>query len=175
MIVDWLLYGLIIFGLAKLLNNTVFKTKPASKQAAWILTIVIFLLNLAIWSVIRYYQQETISKILYGFNWKNQFSGICTNAFIFSYLFYKSLSIDQKIEIFKSQKDEYFSANLQNNIHEDDENINENYINNLNIKEDDDIKNFDSNNDINKLPFPLLILVFFAFGAFVALLLSLFF
>jgi len=45
MLVDWLVYGLIIWGVATVLNKTAFKPQPASKGAAWGLTILVFFLR----------------------------------------------------------------------------------------------------------------------------------
>lgn len=42
MIVDWIVYGLIIWGLATILNKTAFKNAPASRGVAWGLTILLF-------------------------------------------------------------------------------------------------------------------------------------
>jgi len=55
MLVDLLVYGLIMcvygiimWGLATVLNKMAFKTKPASKGAAWGLTILVFFLNFVV-------------------------------------------------------------------------------------------------------------------------------
>jgi hypothetical protein len=40
MLVDWLLWGLIIWGLAFVLNKTAFKAQPASKGAEGVLDFV---------------------------------------------------------------------------------------------------------------------------------------
>lgn len=181
MIVDWLLYGLIIFGFATVLNNTIFKTKPASNITAWSLTFAIFLLSLVSWTINRYYQQEAISKILYGFKWGNQFPSILKNAVIFSFLFYISLSKNNKknVIILKKYEDGEIDTNLQNNLHGNNRNIDENKYNYQKDKEDDDkkndlisINNVYKNKDINKIPFLLLIFLFFVLGVFVAVILN---
>jgi hypothetical protein len=45
--IDWLIYGLLVLGMAQLLNAAVFKKKPAPPAVAVALTIVVFFVNLA--------------------------------------------------------------------------------------------------------------------------------
>lgn len=98
MIIDWLLYGLFVFLFAQLLNKTVLKNEPASTTLAFGLAIGLFFINIALWSFIRYQQQDMISKVLYGFHWENQLHGIFRNAFIFSLLFFVLLNRGQRAE-----------------------------------------------------------------------------
>ncbi len=53
MLVDWLVYGLLVFGLAKLLNATAFKQTPASGVAAWTLTTMLFLVSVFALSALK--------------------------------------------------------------------------------------------------------------------------
>jgi uncharacterized membrane protein (DUF4010 family) len=61
MLVDWLVYGLIIWGLATVLNKTAFKAHPASKGAAWGLTILVFFLSVVALSVAKIIRYQAIS------------------------------------------------------------------------------------------------------------------
>lgn len=62
MLVDFFLYALIIWGLATLLNKTFFKTTPASLGAAWMLTILVFFINIFALNIARLYRYELISE-----------------------------------------------------------------------------------------------------------------
>ena len=66
MIFDWLLYGLLTWGLAATLNATFFKEQRATRFAAWGLTIPLFLVNvfaLSALKVMRYYvMSESLGK-----------------------------------------------------------------------------------------------------------------
>jgi hypothetical protein len=61
MIVDWLGYGLLVFGLAKLLNATAFKKKVASGLVAWTLTIAMFIVSVVVLSVLKVLRYQAIS------------------------------------------------------------------------------------------------------------------
>ena len=61
MLVDWLVYGLIVFVATKLLNATMFKLKPASRPAAWGLTIVMFFLSVVALSTLKILRYQAIS------------------------------------------------------------------------------------------------------------------
>lgn len=61
MVVDWLVYGLIIWGLVTVLNKTAFKAQPASKGAAWGLTILVFFLSVVAISAAKVIQYQAIS------------------------------------------------------------------------------------------------------------------
>jgi len=64
MIIDYLVYGLMVFGVATLLNATLFKAKPASSSAAWGLTIAVFFINLVVLSTLRAFRYKAISESL---------------------------------------------------------------------------------------------------------------
>ncbi|MFV7642881.1 hypothetical protein ACNPK3_20380 [Shewanella algae] len=95
MIIDWIIYGLLIWGLASLLNNTAFKNTPASKLAAWSLTIVIFLVSVVALSVAKYIRYQMMSdEIGVSINPSNPLD--MGGAFVFSWLFYGFLNKAQK-------------------------------------------------------------------------------
>lgn len=58
---DWLICLLLVFGAAMLLNKTAFKRKSASSMVAWSLTVLIFLLGLAVLSAMKAHRFQVIS------------------------------------------------------------------------------------------------------------------
>ena len=54
MILDWLVYGLIIWALAIILNKTAFRDKPAPRSIAWVLTIILFFVNVVALSTLNF-------------------------------------------------------------------------------------------------------------------------
>lgn len=62
MIVDWVVYGLIIWGLAMILNKTAFENTPAPQGVAWSLTIPLFLVNVIALSAAKHLRYEVMSK-----------------------------------------------------------------------------------------------------------------
>lgn len=96
MIIDWIIYGLLIWGLASLLNNTTFKKSPASKIAAWSLTIVIFFVSVVVLSVAKYIRYQVMSDEMgVSINPSNPLD--MGGAFVFSWLFYGFLNKVQKV------------------------------------------------------------------------------
>ena len=86
MLVDWLIYGLIIWGLATVLNKTAFKTQPASRGAAWGLTILVFFFSVSALSAAKVIRYQFISdKIGIPISPKNPLD--MGGAFVFSWLF----------------------------------------------------------------------------------------
>jgi hypothetical protein len=61
MLVDWLIYGLLVFGAAKLLNVTAFKQKSASRLAAWSLSILMSIVSVVALSVLKVLRYQAIS------------------------------------------------------------------------------------------------------------------
>lgn len=61
MFVDWIFYGLIILGLATVPNEITFNAKPATKRAAWGLTIIMFLLSIVVLSATKTIWHQAIS------------------------------------------------------------------------------------------------------------------
>ncbi|MDR2819247.1 MAG: hypothetical protein LBB60_01760 [Desulfovibrio sp.] len=57
--IDWLIYGLLVLGMAQLLNAAVFKKKPAPPAVAAALAVVVFFVNLAAFDV-----SETLRHII---------------------------------------------------------------------------------------------------------------
>ena len=87
MILDWILYGLIIWGLATLLNKTAFKTATASRGAAWGLTVLIFFINIAALSAVKIFRYQVISESV-GQSISPSNPLDMSGAFVFSYLFF---------------------------------------------------------------------------------------
>ncbi len=46
MLIDWAIYGAVTWSLVALLNASLFKEQPASRATAWLLTLVMFFVNL---------------------------------------------------------------------------------------------------------------------------------
>ena len=61
---NWLILGVVVFIIAKLLNATFFKLQPASGLATWSLTVVIFLSSLAALAVLNIITFQQISSDL---------------------------------------------------------------------------------------------------------------
>lgn len=91
MLVDWLLCGLIIWGLAFVLNKTAFKAQPASKGAAWGLTILIFLLSIVALSAAKVIRYQAISdNVGVPISPRNPLD--MGGAFVFAWLFYSFIN-----------------------------------------------------------------------------------
>lgn len=87
MLIDWLIYGLLIYGVAKLLNATYFKLKPASRSAAWWLTILIFFVSAVVLTTVKIMQYRAISNnIGISINPNNPLN--LGGAFSFAWLFF---------------------------------------------------------------------------------------
>ena len=90
MIIDWLIYGLIIWGLAVILNRTAFRDKSATRIIAWALSIFLFFLNIIALSAAKFLRYQIISEDLGLKITPNSFLDI-SGAFVFSYLFFTLL------------------------------------------------------------------------------------
>jgi hypothetical protein len=97
MLLDWFLYGLVIFGAAKLLNITAFKRRPASQVSAWSLTIVVFAINLFVLTVVKLARYQTISESV-GVQVNPQNPLDLVGAVIFAWLFFSLLNTKAKQE-----------------------------------------------------------------------------
>lgn len=87
MLVDWLIYGLLVFGVAKLLNATAFKQKPASGLAAWTLTILMFIVSAAALTALKLLRYQAISdSVGVPISPKNPLD--MGGAFVFAWLFF---------------------------------------------------------------------------------------
>ena len=95
MLVDWLIYGLLVFGAAKLLNVTLFKLKPASRPAAWGLTIFIFFVSIVALTTLKVLRYQAISDSV-GVPIKPQNLLDMSSAFIFAWLFFSFLKREEK-------------------------------------------------------------------------------
>ena len=95
MLVDWLVYGLLVFGAAKLLNSTLFKLKPASRSTAWVLTILIFVVSIVALTVLKVLRYKIISdSVGVSINLKNPLD--MSGAFVFAWLFFSLLKREEK-------------------------------------------------------------------------------
>ena len=97
MIVDWIVYGLIIWGLATILNKSVFKATPASRGVAWGLTILLFFINVVALSAAKYLRYQVISEDI-GASITPSNPLDMGGAFVFSYLFFSFLNIKEKVK-----------------------------------------------------------------------------
>lgn len=90
MLLDWLIYGLLIWGLAAILNATAFKTHPASRPVAWVLTIGMFFVNVFALTAIQIARYKAISQDL-GLDFKPRSPADFLGAFTASWLFFALL------------------------------------------------------------------------------------
>jgi len=95
MIVDWIVYGLIIWGLATILNKTVFKTTPASRGVAWGMTILLFFINIIALSAAKLLRYQVISEDI-GTTITPSNPLDMGGALVFAYLFFTFLNIKEK-------------------------------------------------------------------------------
>jgi len=95
MLVDWLIYGLLVFGVAKLLNATLFKLKPASCPAAWGLTILIFFVSAVTLTAFKILRYQAISDSV-GAPIRPQNPLDMGGAFVFAWLFFSFLKREEK-------------------------------------------------------------------------------
>ena len=95
MIVDWLVYGLIIWGLAVILNKTAFRDKSASRTIAWALSIFLFFFNIIALSTAKFLRYQAISEDL-GLKITPNSPLDISGAFLFSYLFFTFLKKKSK-------------------------------------------------------------------------------
>lgn len=95
MLVDRLIYGLLVFGVAKLLNATIFKLKPASRVATWGLTIVTFFVSVVALSALKILRYKAISDSA-GVPISPQNPLDMSGAFLFAWLFFLFLKREQK-------------------------------------------------------------------------------
>lgn len=88
MLVHWLVYGLLVFGVAKLQNETAFKQKPASGLAAWTLTIMMFVVSVVALSALKSLRYQAISdNVGVPISPQNPLG-----AFVFAWLFFSFLN-----------------------------------------------------------------------------------
>ncbi|MGH2359077.1 MAG: hypothetical protein ACRDGM_00820 [bacterium] len=90
MIVDWLIYGVLVFASVKVLNSTVFRTKPASQLAAWTLTAVVFVLSVVVLSTLKALRFRSMSEGL-GFPLTLRNPLDVGGGFVFAWLFFSFL------------------------------------------------------------------------------------
>jgi hypothetical protein len=90
MLIDWVIYGLLVGGLAFVLNKTVFSKQGASKPVLWSLTIVVFFVNLVGMSVMKLLRYEAISRET-GLPLDGGGSGDLPGAIVMTVIFYYML------------------------------------------------------------------------------------
>ncbi len=95
MIVDWIVYGLIIWGLAIMLNKTAFKNSPASRGVSWGLAILLFFINVIALSALKFLRYQVISEDI-GATITPRNPLDMPGAFIFSCLFFTLLNKIEK-------------------------------------------------------------------------------
>ena|SRR3989344_5422584 len=95
MLVDWLIYGLLIFGVAKLLNATIFKLRPAFHPAAWGLTILMFFVSVVALSALKVLRYQAISDSV-GVSISPRNPLDMGGAFVFAWLFFSFLNRGEK-------------------------------------------------------------------------------
>lgn len=90
MLLDWLIYGLLTWGLVALLNTTAFKHQPASRAIAWTLTVVMFFVSLIAMTALQILRYKAISDDL-GFTIQPKSPLDFIGAFTFSWFFFSLL------------------------------------------------------------------------------------
>lgn len=87
MFLDWLIYGLLTWGVVALLNATAFAHRPASRTTAWVLTAVVFFINLVAMTAMQILRYQVISQDLsIQISPRNPFDVV--GALTFSWLFF---------------------------------------------------------------------------------------
>lgn len=95
MLLDWLIYGILTWGLIALLNATAFKQKPASRATAWTLTVVMFFVSLVAMTALQILRYKAVSDDL-GISIRPKSPLDFIGAFTFSWLFFSLLRKDPK-------------------------------------------------------------------------------
>ena len=90
MLLDWLVYGLAIWGLVAVLNATAFKAQPARRSVAWALTVLMFFVTLFALTALQFLRYQVISQDL-GFEIRPRSPVDAAGALIFSWLFFSLL------------------------------------------------------------------------------------
>ncbi|WP_372828098.1 hypothetical protein [Polaromonas sp.] len=90
MIIDWLIYGIFVWGVVALINAMAFKQQPANRPTAWVLTIVIFFINLVAMTVLQHLRYQVISQDL-GLQIRPKGAVDIIGAFTFSFMFFALL------------------------------------------------------------------------------------
>lgn len=98
MLIDWLIYALLLWGLVAILNATIFKRKAASKAVAWTLTIGMFFVNLVALTALQIVRYKFVSQDM-GLDIKPRSPFDLTGALIASWWFYFLLRKSAKTEI----------------------------------------------------------------------------
>lgn len=98
MLIDWLIYALLLWGIVAVLNATIFKRKAASTAAAWALTIGMFFVNLAALTALQIVRYKFVSQDM-GLDIKPRSPFDLAGAIIASWWFYFLLRKSSKTEI----------------------------------------------------------------------------
>ena len=96
MLIDWAIYGLLIWALAALLNATAFKEQPASKKTAWVATVAVFFVNLVAMTALQYLRYQAISDSL-GFKVTPRSPLDVVSALTFAMVFFALLRKQPKV------------------------------------------------------------------------------
>lgn len=95
MLVDWFIYGLLILEVAKLLNATAFKQKPASGLAAWTLANMMFFVSVVALLAFKVLGYQAISDKV-GVPISPQNLLYMGGAFVFAWLFFSFFNHHKK-------------------------------------------------------------------------------
>ena len=64
MLLDWVIYGAVVAGIAFLISKQLFKKKPITKPIRWSLTIVVFIVNSVIMAILKQMRYEAMSEAI---------------------------------------------------------------------------------------------------------------
>lgn len=87
MFINRMIYFAVLACIALLLNATLFKSKPATRPVSWVLSILIFIINVVALSALKIYEHAALVENI-GFPLKHSNPLDFTGGFIFAWLFY---------------------------------------------------------------------------------------
>ena len=87
MLIDWAIYGLLIWVVAALINFTAFRDKPCPRLVAWLLTAAMFFVNLVALTAIQFLHYQVLSDSL-GFEVRPRGPVDAAGAVAFSWMFF---------------------------------------------------------------------------------------
>lgn len=62
MLLDWVLYGAVIAGIALLVSKKMFKENPITKPVLWSMTGAVFILNSVIMTILKQFRYDALSE-----------------------------------------------------------------------------------------------------------------
>lgn len=89
--ITMLLFGLAVYGVASMLNNTFFNKSPASRISAWVMTVVMFCLTFVALIFAKIISYKLLSESM-GMLLTPNLPFDSVSAFILSYLFFSTLN-----------------------------------------------------------------------------------